>query len=167
MSEDSSEPNEDRVHNPSISLLASPHPSRWLPPEAHVEPPPAPAAEVNTVLREALWEQWGPFTLAPHCSHGVVKAYSVACHLHHGEGPRCSKMLRFDSVLPMRESKRRIKQWCLGGFGIPDGPGAKAAHMSDNPRLYLKSDVPAEDVLDLQLVTRIASLASVMPVENR
>lgn len=97
-------------------------------PAGHVRVPPR-------ALRGSRAELFGSsFVLAEVHPQGVFSAWSCRCYLHTAEGQQCNKTFTFrGGVCDAAEAKWRIMQWCVNGISIPDGVGARACHMSENP----------------------------------
>ena len=111
-------------------------------------PPVHPPLLVVPGPRVPRGEQWagGRFVFARAPGSGSHGAITVTCMLHR-HGNRCNKNLNIGDRLNEAECYRRVKEWCLRGLAIPDGPGAREMHMAEMPRQYAAVEVrSAEDL---------------------
>ncbi|MCP4242727.1 MAG: hypothetical protein GY772_19395 [bacterium] len=95
---------------------------------------------------------WGRnrFHLARTYRFGELESITVTCLLHVSEGRRCNKNLSLGAALRFTEEEatQRIKEWCVRGLLIEDGPRARAAHMALQPRSWPHSEVRTVPELD-------------------
>jgi len=116
-------------------------------------PPVPPPLFVVPGPRVPRGEPWagGRFVLARTPRSSGPSTITVTSLLHR-HGDRCNKNLNIGAHLNEAECYRRVKEWCLRGLAIPDGPGAREMHMADLPRHYL--DVQIRSAEELERVAR-------------
>ena len=108
-----------------------------------------PVAALPRAPRGNDWPGRQKFPLAVVASGGLIKAWSARCNIHKHDGERCNKRLNMGEVFTSDEARRRIKEWCMRGVAIPDGPGGRAEHMRIQPRNFAPGEVRTEAALDL------------------
>jgi hypothetical protein len=113
-------------------------------------PPPAPpplfAVPWPRVPRAEPWAG-GRFALARAPRSSGPSAIALTCVLHR-HGDRCNNNLNIGARLNEAECYRRVKEWCLRGLAIPDGPGAREMHMAELPRQYADVEVRSAEELE-------------------
>ncbi|MCP4244392.1 MAG: hypothetical protein GY772_27925 [bacterium] len=119
---------------PAAAAVAEPAAEEAMPP---------PPARRNPIPAHALrGERSQPFgtswVLAEVHPGGVLSAWSARCYLH---GDHCNKTLNMGSTFTPEQAKHRLMEWCIRGLQFPDEPGARAAHMRSNPRLYAEDEL--------------------------
>ena len=97
--------------------------------------PVAAGAAGARVPRGELWGR-GRFVLARAYRHGQLQSVTVTCLLH-THADRCNNNLSLGVEFSEADCLARIKEWCVRGFAIPDGIGARDVHMASNPRRYV------------------------------
>ena len=135
---------------------APPQPAPAPPPPP--PPPPPDAAQEHPLLqrrvrgngRVARRISWGThFDIAPAYRDGVKSAITVTCYVHTVEGGRCNKSLTLGPNLNEEQATHFIKEWCVRGFLIPDGDGARLGHMTTwDPRIFAPDEVRSLAELD-------------------
>jgi len=95
-------------------------------------------------------EPWGRgrFVLAKAYRWGQLQSVTVTCLLH-AQGERCNNNLNLGVELTEADCLSRIKEWCVRGFAIPDGIGARHVHMASNPRRYVGAQIRSHAELEM------------------
>ena len=136
---------------PAAAEADGPPPVPEVPP-APGPPPVPPPLFVVPGPRLPRGEPWagGRFALARNPRSSGSSAITVTCMLHR-HGDRCNNTPQVGPRLSEADCYRRVKEWCLRGLAIPDGPGARDMHVGDLPRHYADVDVRSAEEL-----TRVA-----------
>ena len=101
--------------------------------------------------REPQGAAWGrDFVLADAMRGPSLIAVSATCLLHQAEGLRCNKWCQLSGTIDRDEAERRIKEWCVRGYAVPDGVGARNEHMKPRQQIskWPMTEVRPNDVLE-------------------
>ena len=129
------------------------------PPEPQPPPPPPPPPEAAPLpqrrARTPVGVPWGrDFIIAETTRHGEVIAVTATCNYHTAAGKRCNKWCTVGGVnqhgeeVDVAAAEHRIKEWCVRGYDIPDGPDAVGRHMKPMPRKWRASELRPLDRLE-------------------